>query len=191
MLFTGELLKQAERYTQEGLHPRMITEGYEVAKEMVLEFLEAYKREFPNISGASPVPLHFPCVCVCVCVCVCGACPACPLFPACTNPSAPPPPAAGDRELLMNVARTSLRTKLSQESADNMASAVVDAIRAISEDDVPIDLHMVEIMTMQHKSGSDSQFINGLVLDHGARHPDMPTKVRKQAQAQARFGVRG
>jgi len=78
VLFTGELLKQAERYTQEGLHPRMITEGYEIAKEMVLEFLEAYKRQFPNISGASP------------CACACGACPACPLFPACTNPSAPP-----------------------------------------------------------------------------------------------------
>ena len=27
---------------------------------------------------------------------------------------------------------------------------------------------------MQHKSGSDSCFINGIVMDHGARHPDMP-----------------
>jgi T-complex protein 1 subunit zeta len=32
-------------------------------------------------------------------------------------------------------------------------------------------------MEMQHKSGSDSKFINGLVLDHGARHPDMPTSL--------------
>jgi T-complex protein 1 subunit zeta len=134
VLFTGELLKQAERYTQEGLHPRMITEGYEIAKDMVLEFLEAYKVNFPNV-------LH-------------------------------------DRELLTNVARTSLRTKLSQESADNMASAVVDAILSITTEGQPIDLHMVEIMTMQHKSGSDSQFINGLVLDHGARHPDMPTQLK-------------
>ena len=38
VLFTGELLKQAERYTQEGLHPRLICEGYEQAKDMVLEF---------------------------------------------------------------------------------------------------------------------------------------------------------
>ena len=28
---------------------------------------------------------------------------------------------------------------------------------------------------MKHKSGHDSRFVNGLVLDHGSRHPDMPT----------------
>lgn len=133
VLFTGELLKQAERYTSEGLHPRMITEGYEIAKDMALEFLDAFKQDQPNIYV--------------------------------------------DRELLTNVARTSLRTKLSLESADNMATAVVDAIMAVAVEGEPIDLHMVEVMTMQHKSGSDSQFINGLVLDHGARHPDMPTRL--------------
>lgn len=131
VLFTGELLKQAERYTAEGLHPRMITEGYDSAKEMALEFLESYKVEFPNIFQ--------------------------------------------DRELLQSVARTSLRTKLNKDSADNMSNAVVSAMLAISEENVPIDLHMVEIMEMQHKSGVDSDFINGIVLDHGSRHPDMPT----------------
>lgn len=55
-----------------------------------------------------------------------------------------------------------------------MADAIVESVLAISEENVPIDLHMVEIMHMQHKSGSDSQFINGIVLDHGGRHPDMP-----------------
>ena len=42
----------------------------------------------------------------------------------------------------------------------------------------PIDLHMVEIMKMQHKSATDSQLVRGLVMDHGARHPDMPKRVR-------------
>ncbi len=129
-MFTGELLKQAERYTSEGLHPRLITEGYEIAKDMVLEFLEGFKVQQPNI-------FH-------------------------------------DRELLTNVVRTSLRTKLAVESADKMSDAVVDAMMAIVEEDQPIDLHMVEVMEMQHKKGSDSSFINGIVLDHGARHPDMP-----------------
>ena len=36
---------------------------------------------------------------------------------------------------------------------------------------------MVEIMKMQHRSASDTQLIRGLVLDHGARHPDMPKRV--------------
>lgn len=133
ILFTGELLKQAERYTSEGLHPRLITEGYEIAKDMVIDFLEGFKVPQPDIW---------------------------------TN-----------RELLTNVARTSLRTKLSQESADRMSDAVVDAIMTITEVGKPIDLHMVEIMQMQHKSGTDSQFINGIVLDHGSRHPDMPTSL--------------
>jgi len=32
---------------------------------------------------------------------------------------------------------------------------------------------MVEIMHMRHKSGLDTRFVDGLVLDHGARHPGM------------------
>ena len=41
----------------------------------------------------------------------------------------------------------------------------------------PIDLHMVEIMKMQHRTASETQLIRGLVLDHGARHPDMPKRL--------------
>lgn len=41
----------------------------------------------------------------------------------------------------------------------------------------PIDLHMVEIMKMQHRVASETQLVRGLVLDHGARHPDMPKRV--------------
>ena len=134
VLFTGELLKQAERFTQEGLHPRLICEGYEVAKEMVLEFLEHYKVTMPNIYG--------------------------------------------DREMLQSVARCALRTKLNVDTADKMADNVVNAMMCIAEEGTPIDMHMIEILDMQHKSGNESTFINGLVLDHGARHPDMPRELR-------------
>ena len=36
---------------------------------------------------------------------------------------------------------------------------------------------MVEIMKMQHRTASETQLVRGLVLDHGARHPDMPRRV--------------
>ena len=36
---------------------------------------------------------------------------------------------------------------------------------------------MVEIMKMQHRTAADTQLVRGLVLDHGARHPDMPKRV--------------
>eukprot|EP01006_Ploeotia_vitrea_P025903 TRINITY_DN58867_c0_g1_i1.p1 TRINITY_DN58867_c0_g1~~TRINITY_DN58867_c0_g1_i1.p1 ORF type:complete len:552 (+),score=19.24 TRINITY_DN58867_c0_g1_i1:79-1734(+) len=134
VLFTGELLKQAEQYTSEGLHPRLITEGYEAAKDMVVDFLDNCRIAQPNIFN--------------------------------------------DRETISNVARTALKTKLSNDIADNVTEAVVDAMMCISEEDVPIDLHMVEIMEMQHKSGSESCFVNGIVMDHGARHPDMPKHMK-------------
>ena len=50
----------------------------------------------------------------------------------------------------------------------------VDAVDQWRE---PIDLHMVEIMKMQHRTASETQLLRGLVLDHGARHPDMPKRV--------------
>jgi len=36
---------------------------------------------------------------------------------------------------------------------------------------------MVEVMKMQHRTASETQLVRGLVLDHGARHPDMPRRV--------------
>lgn len=54
---------------------------------------------------------------------------------------------------------------------------LVDAVNIIRVEDKPIDLHMVEIMHMVHKLGTDTRLVRGLVLDHGARHANMPTKL--------------
>lgn len=54
----------------------------------------------------------------------------------------------------------------------------VDAVLAVRpKDGKPADLHMVELMQMQHKTDTDTSLIKGLVLDHGARHPDMPKRL--------------
>ncbi|KAL4401438.1 T-complex protein 1 subunit zeta [Malassezia pachydermatis] len=155
VLLVGELLKQAERYIQEGVHSRVLSEGFDVAKTGVLKFLEEFKK-----------------------------------------------PIQGDRATLLQVAHTALATKLAPKLAKQLADSVVDAVLAIkprssTETEVPalkedgsservedwstrnpIDLHMVEIMKMQHKSATDTQLVRGLVMDHGARHPDMPKRVR-------------
>lgn len=130
VLIIGELLKQADLYVSEGLHPRVIAEGFEAAKSKALEVLEEVKvvKEM-------------------------------------------------DRETLIDVARTSLRTKVHVQLADLLTEAVVDAVLAIKKPNEPIDLYMVEIMEMKHKTDSDTQLIRGLVLDHGARHPDMMKRV--------------
>jgi T-complex protein 1 subunit zeta len=100
-----------------------------------------------------------------------------------------------DRSTLISVAHTSLSTKLHAELAKKLAADVVDAVLAIRQplnrasEDVsmdgqgkeqkyePIDLHMIEVMKMQHKTDTDTQLVRGLVMDHGARHPDMPKRV--------------
>uniref|UniRef100_A0AAY4BT95 Uncharacterized protein n=1 Tax=Denticeps clupeoides TaxID=299321 RepID=A0AAY4BT95_9TELE len=130
VLIIGELLKQADLYVSEGLHPRIIAEGFDAAKDKALEVLEEVKitKEM-------------------------------------------------DRETLVNVARTSLRTKVHNELADLLTEAVVDAVLAIHKTGEPIDLYMVEIMEMKHKTDTDTVLIQGLVLDHGARHPDMKKRV--------------
>ena len=134
VLIIGELLKQAERYLNEGLHPRVLVEGFDAAKRASIKFLEDYKVPCPGVA----------------------------------NP---------DKELLTCVARNALRSKLREDLADKITSIVVDAVCLIAKKDEPIDLHMVEIMHMRHKLDSDTRLVSGLVLDHGARHPDMKKHV--------------
>jgi T-complex protein 1 subunit zeta len=130
VLLVGELLKQADRYISEGLHPRVITDGFELAKMESLKFLDGFKMK-KDI----------------------------------------------DRELLLSVARTSLSTKLNSTLAEQLTPDIADAVLAIYQPPAKPDLHMIEIMTMQHRTAADTQLIRGLALDHGARHPDMPKRV--------------
>jgi len=82
-----------------------------------------------------------------------------------------------ERELCVSVARTALRTKLHAELADALTEIAVDAVACVRRPGAPLDLHMVEIMAMKHRLESDTRLVRGLVLDHGARHPDMPKHV--------------
>eukprot|EP00483_Globobulimina_turgida_P012861 UN12885 len=99
-----------------------------------------------------------------------------------------------DRELLRNVARTSLRTKLNQELADHLTDIVVDAVLTVRNPKHPnkdsqIDLHMIEIMIMAHKSEFDTKLVRGLVLDHGARHPNMSKRSENCYICTANIGL--
>lgn len=48
VLLIGELLKQADRYIAEGLHPRVITDGYDIAKTESLKVRMKYVRHSGN-----------------------------------------------------------------------------------------------------------------------------------------------
>ena len=126
MLFTGELLKQAERFTVEGLHPRLICEGYEIAKDMVLEFLDAFGVRKPS----TPPPLR-------------DKLKKKKTWGNLTRHCHPRADIFHDRETLTNVVKTALRTKLALELADKISNSIVDSVLSIAEENVPIDLHMV------------------------------------------------
>jgi len=130
VLLIGELLKQADVFISEGLHPRLIAEGFDMAKKRALEVLDELKT-----------------------------------------------PGVPDRDTLVNVARTSLRTKLHQDLADSVTEHVVDAVLAVRKEGEPIDLHMIELQQMQHKTAMDTTLVKGIVMDHGARHPDMSKRT--------------
>lgn len=134
VLLIGELLKQSEIYINDGLHPRVVADGFELAKKKTLEILEQVK-----------IPI---------------------------DPT--------DRDLLCKIAKTCLRTKVKARVADKLTNICVDAVNIIKKPDNSIDLHMVEIMEMNHKTDEETTLVKGLVLDHGARHPDMP-KVMKDS----------
>ncbi|KAJ8949192.1 hypothetical protein NQ318_021685 [Aromia moschata] len=121
VLVIGELLKQADIYISEGLHPRIITEGFDKAREKALEVLEKIK-----------IPVEI------------------------------------NKENLTDICKTSLRTKM----------FVLMLYWLLKKDDKPVDLYMIELMEMQHKTETDTKLIKGLVLDHGSRHPDMPKSLR-------------
>ena len=148
VVLIGEMLKQAERRIEEvgapppspprfpaergavrqGLHPRIIADGFDMAKNGALKVLDQLKITRPI-----------------------------------------------DRDVLVSVARTSLRTKLHTELADMLTEIVVDAVLAIQKEGEQIDLYMVEIMQMMHKTDVDTRLVKGIVLDHGVRHPRMKT----------------
>jgi len=136
VLFIGEIMRQAERYIGDGVHPRILVDGMELGKLEALKFLEEFKCEKEV-----------------------------------------------DRDLLIQVARTSLNTKIHPNLANPMCEILVDAVATITK--VPkegekvkeLDLHMIEIMHMQHKMSTESKLIKGLVLDHGGRYSDLPSSM--------------
>ena len=122
-------MRQAERYLGEGVHPRVIVDGIDIARKETLSFLETFKIPKENV----------------------------------------------DKDLLIDICRASLQTKIHPDLANQLTEIIVDAVLTIQKEQ--IDLHMVEIMHMQHKMSTESKLVKGLVLDHGARHSDMPTKL--------------
>jgi T-complex protein 1 subunit zeta len=155
----GELMKLAQRLVGDGLHPRLISEGYELAKKETLQFLVSQRVEHGK--GQSAVSVNES-----VGVKLSSADKAAAL----ANDQL-------DKELLLCVARTTLRTKLPAVLADKLAEICVESVLVVRQPGEAVDLFMIEIQEMLHRATDETTLIRGLVLDHGARHPDMPKRL--------------
>jgi len=79
-----------------------------------------------------------------------------------------------DRKTLLKCAKTVIETKIKKNLSNKFANIVVDAVLTIYNEGKIVDLDRFEMLQINTRTESDSKWIRGIVLDHGARHPDMP-----------------
>ncbi|MDH5704119.1 MAG: thermosome subunit beta, partial [Aigarchaeota archaeon] len=85
-----------------------------------------------------------------------------------------------DRELLTQVAKTSLASKLVSEEADTLAKIAVDAVLKVAEEidgKYAVDLDNVKVEKKEGQSIDDTRLIDGIVLDKEVVHSDMPKLI--------------
>jgi len=85
-----------------------------------------------------------------------------------------------DKQVLKSIALTSMTGKAA-ESAEELADLVVDAITKIADEEngkISIDIDNVKIEKKQGASLSESQLIDGIVIDKEVVHGGMPKKIK-------------
>ena len=88
---------------------------------------------------------------------------------------------ATDEESLLKVAKTSMQSKLISEDSDPLSRLVVSAVVRIAEKK-PDGSHVVDLddVKVEKKSGgsiSDTELVEGIVLDKEVVHSGMPTRI--------------
>ena len=87
-----------------------------------------------------------------------------------------------DRSSLLNIAKTSMQSKLISEDSEPISKIVVDAILKISTkkaEKYTVDLDNIKVEKKSGGSIQDTAMIKGIVLDKEIVHSGMPTKIEK------------
>jgi len=85
-----------------------------------------------------------------------------------------------DRETLMKLAKTSMRSKTVSSSREHLAGIVIDAIKLIIEErdgDTLADVDNVQIVKKEGKSLDETELVKGIIIDKEVVHDGMPKKV--------------
>ncbi len=85
-----------------------------------------------------------------------------------------------NKELLMDIARTSMISKSVSASRDLLAQVAVNAVSSVAEKKEgkwTVDEDNIQVVKKQGGSMDDTQMISGIIVDKEAVHPAMPKKV--------------
>ena len=86
-----------------------------------------------------------------------------------------------DRETLMKLANTSMRSKAVSNSRDHLSGVVIDAIKQIIEKrngDLLADVDNVQILKKEGGSLRDTELVKGIIVDKEVVHAGMPKKIK-------------
>ena len=83
---------------------------------------------------------------------------------------------ADDAELLRKAAETSMTGKGAETNKEHLAELVVGAVRAVTVDGT-VDLEFLHTETQSGRSVSESELIEGAVIDKDPTHDEMPESV--------------
>ena len=87
-----------------------------------------------------------------------------------------------DRDTLLQVASTSMESKLISEDSESLSKIVVDSIMSITEtkdNKSSVDLDNLKVEKKAGGSIQDTALIKGIVLDKEVVHSGMPTKIQQ------------
>ena len=87
-----------------------------------------------------------------------------------------------DREILLQVAKTSMESKLISEDSESLSKIVVDSIMNITETNdnkSSVDLDNLKVEKKAGGSIQDTALIKGIVLDKEVVHSGMPKKIQQ------------
>jgi len=86
-----------------------------------------------------------------------------------------------DRETLLKLANTSMRSKSVSSARDHLSAIVIDAIKQIVEKrdgTVIADVDNVQIVKKEGKSLEETELVRGIIIDKEVVHDAMPKKVK-------------
>jgi archaeal chaperonin len=102
---------------------------------------------------------------------------------------------ANDKQTLLDIAKTSMASKSASSEKEVLAEVVVDAVTKVAEKrgkETLIDLDNIQIQKKQGGGISNTEIIDGIILDKERVHEGMPTQVKnaKIALINAAFEVK-